>query len=70
MLGGGLNYLGSCSKGRSMLRHIAQSLFGESGDHGVFRKEMGDINLNMDLKGDELNNDTLSNAVAFASFFH
>ena len=44
MLGGGLNYLGSCSKGRSMLRqlHIAQSLFGESGDHGVFREEMGD----------------------------
>ena len=42
MLGGGLNYLGSCSKGRSMLRHIAQSLFGESGNHGVLREEMGD----------------------------
>ena len=44
MLGGGLNYLGSCSKGRSMLRqlHIAQSLFGELGDHGVFREEMRD----------------------------
>ena len=44
MLGGGLNYLGSCSKGRSMLRqlHIAQSLFGESNDFGVFREEMGD----------------------------
>ena len=44
MLGGGLNYLGSCSKGRSMLRqlHIAQSLFGESNDLGVFREEMED----------------------------
>ena len=44
MLGGGLNYLGSCSKGRSMLRqlHIVQSLFAESSDLGVFREEMGD----------------------------
>ena len=44
MLGGGLNYLGSCSKGRSMLRqlHIVQSLFGEFGDLGVFREEMWD----------------------------
>ena len=50
MLGGGLNYLGSCSKGRSMLRqlHIAQSLFGESDDLGVFREEMGD-GFNKDL---------------------
>ena len=43
MLGGGLNYLGSCSKGRSMLRHIVQSLFGESNDLGVFREENWDI---------------------------